>query len=69
MESFPKISVKVKSLSRVQLFATPRTVLGIFQARVLKWVAISFSIQRFQYRKLNSMGKYAFLENLFQLKS
>ena len=43
--------VKVKSLSCVQLFATPWTVAylpcssvhGIFQARVLEWVAISFS--------------------------
>ena len=44
---------KVKSLSRVRLFATPWTVAyqalrslsvhGIFQARVLEWVAISFS--------------------------
>ena len=45
------MSVSVKLLSRVQLFATPWTVRGsyqtsihgIFQARVLKWVAISFS--------------------------
>ena len=40
----------VKLLSRVQLFATPRTVAcqgsvhGIFQARILEWAAISFSI-------------------------
>ena len=42
---------KVKSLSHVWLFATPWTVAyqapqfvhGIFQARVLEWVAISFS--------------------------
>ena len=41
---------KVTSLSRVWLFATPWTVAhqtspsnGIFQARVLEWVAISFS--------------------------
>ena len=46
---------KVKSLSRVQLFATPWTVTyqappsmgfslhGILQARILEWVAISFS--------------------------
>ena len=38
----------VKSLSRVQLFATPWmqpgfSVHGIFQARILDWVAISFS--------------------------
>ena len=45
------MKVKVKSLSRVQLFATPWTaayqaplsIHGIFQARVLGWVAISFS--------------------------
>ena len=36
--------VKVKSFSCVQLFATPWTVAhGIFQARVLEWVAISLS--------------------------
>ena len=43
--------VKVKSLSPVRLFATPWTVAyqappsmdGIFQARVLEWVAISVS--------------------------
>ena len=44
------LKMKVKSLSRVQLFATPWTVahqsppsMGIFQARILEWVAISFS--------------------------
>ena len=45
------LSVCVKSLSRVQLFATPWTVCspsgssvhGILQARILEWVAISFS--------------------------
>ena len=42
--------VKVKSLSRVRLFVTQWTIAyqvplsrGIFQARILKWVAISFS--------------------------
>ena len=45
--------MKAKLLSRVRLFATPWTVAyqalrslsvhGIFQARVLEWVAISFS--------------------------
>ena len=41
---------KMKSLSRVRLFATPwdcslpgSSVHGIFQARVLEWVAIAFS--------------------------
>ena len=43
------LKVKVKSLSRVQLFATPwRSLLGfsihgILQARILEWVTISFS--------------------------
>ena len=42
--------MKVKSLSHIQLFVTPWTVAyhaplvhGIFQARILDWVAISFS--------------------------
>ena len=36
---------KWKSLSRVQLFATPRTTqsMGILQARILEWVALPFS--------------------------
>ena len=46
---------KVKLLSRVRLFATPWTVAylpgssvhGIFQARILEWVAISFSRTEF----------------------
>ena len=44
-----KWKVKVKSLSRVRLLATPWTVAsqapqyGIFQARVLEWGAIAFS--------------------------
>ena len=45
-----KWKVKVKSLSHVWLFATPWTVSlpgssvhGIFQARTLEWVTISFS--------------------------
>ena len=43
-----KRKVKVKSLSRVRLLATPWTAAhqanhGIFQARVLEWVAIAFS--------------------------
>ena len=40
------LKVKVKSLSRVRLFANPWTgssVHGISQARILEWVAISFS--------------------------
>ena len=43
-----KTEVKVKSLSHVRLFATPcslpgSSIHGIFQARVLEWVAIAFS--------------------------
>ena len=43
------IKVKVKSISRVQLWDPMNcslpgsSVHGIFQARILKWVAISFS--------------------------
>ena len=42
------ISIVVQSVSLVQLFMTPRTVArqpphGISQARILEWVAISFS--------------------------
>ena len=44
------MKVKVKSLSRVRLFVIPWTVApsgsfihGILQARILEWVAISFS--------------------------
>ena len=42
------MNVKVKSLSRVRLFATPSSlpgssVHGILQARILEWIAISFS--------------------------
>ena len=53
VKNLPAMQEKVKSLSRVQLFATPWTVAyqalrslsvhGIFQVRVLEWVAISFS--------------------------
>ena len=49
--------VKVKSLSCVQLFATPWTVanqvllsMRILQARILKWVSISFPRGSFQPR-------------------
>ena len=44
------MKVKVKSLSRARLLATPWTAayqappsMGFFQARVLEWVAIAFS--------------------------
>ena len=51
MEPKVKVKVKVKSLSGVGLFATPWTVCsppgssihGILQARILEWVAITFS--------------------------
>ena len=50
LEGAWKVKVKVKSLSRVRLFATPWTVayqtplsMGCFQAIVLEWIAISFS--------------------------
>ena len=58
---------KVKSLSRVRLFATPWTVAyqappsmgfslhGILQARILEWVAISF----FQCMKVKSESEVA----------
>ena len=43
-KAMPKIlKVKVKSLSHVQLFVTGSSVHGIFQARILEWLAISFS--------------------------
>ena len=50
----------MKSFSRVRLFATPWTVAhqapsihGIFYARVLEWVAISFSRGFFLTRESN----------------
>ena len=50
MHFYERIKVKVKQLSRVLLFATPvdcslpgSSVHGILQARILEWVAISFS--------------------------
>ena len=50
MEPLFFYKVKVKSLSRVRLFASPWTVayqappsVGFFKAKVLEWVAISFS--------------------------
>ena len=52
------VKVKVRSLSPVQLFVTPWTtcrlslssIHGIFQARILEWVAISFSRRSSQLR-------------------
>ena len=55
--SLVEVKVKVKSLCYVPLFATPWTVarqaplsLGILQARILEWVAISFSMGSSQPR-------------------
>ena len=56
------LKVKVKSLSCVRLFAIPWTVTyqapqatvhGVFQARVLEWLAISFSRGVFPTQGLN----------------
>ena len=41
-ESDPDLWGEWKPLDRVQLFATPYTVHGILQARVLEWVAYPF---------------------------
>ena len=40
---FCSVKWKWKSLSRVRLFVIPWTVHGILQARILEWVAFSFS--------------------------
>ena len=56
MASFPDLKVQVKSLSRVRLCDTmvcsppDSSVHGIFQARILEWVAISFSRRSSQPR-------------------
>ena len=54
-----KWKVKVKLLSRVRLFETPWTAAyqappsnGIFQARVLEWVAIAFNTGRCEPRQI-----------------
>ena len=66
-----KWKVKVKSLSHVRLFATPWTaayslpgssIQGIFQARVLEWGAIAFSVLklalfRWKFRSINYTKK------------
>ena len=64
-----KWKVKVKSLSGVQLFATPWIAAyqappstGGFQERVLEWVAIAFSAQRY-YLHPNHFVKICFWEN------
>ena len=44
LKQWCKVKRKVTSLTRVQFFATPWTVVyGILQARILEWVAIPFS--------------------------
>ena len=52
---------KVKLLSRVQLFATPWTagssVHGIFQARVLEWVAVFTSQSHFKRVNIKHKGE------------
>ena len=49
--------VKWKSFSRVQLFATPRTV--ILQARILEWVAFPFSRGSSQPRNQTQVSRIA----------
>ena len=56
----------MKSLSCVWLFATPWTVgyqgplsMGIFQARILEWVAISFSSKSSQPRDQTQVSSIA----------
>ena len=60
------LKVKVKSLSRVQLFATPWTVayhappsMGFFQARLLEWAAISFCRGSSQPRDQTQVSRMA----------
>ena len=59
-----KVKVKVKSLSRVRLFATPWSVayqaplsMGFFQAIVLEWIAISFSRRSSQPRDRTTVSR------------
>ena len=58
-----RLLMQVKSLSRVWLFVTPWTpgssVHGIFQARVLEWVAISFSRESSQPRDRTQISRIA----------
>ena len=55
--------MKVKSLSRVGLFVTPcppgSSVHGILQARILEWVAISFSRGSFQPKNQTQVSHIA----------
>ena len=65
-----KWKVKVKSLSRVRLFATPWTacslpgssIHGIFQARVLEWGAIAFSDSMYDTTIIHLSFTYRFLK-------
>ena len=48
---------KLRSLSHVQLFATSQTVVrGIHQARILEWVAYSFSSESPWFRSLTRVS-------------
>ena len=51
--------VKWKLLSRVQLFATPWTVHGILQARILEWVTFPFSRGSSQPRDWTQVSRIA----------
>ena len=48
-----------KSLSCVQLFATPWTIRGILQARIVEWVAFSFSRRSSQPRDRTQVSHIA----------
>ena len=50
---------KCKSLSRVRLFATPWTVHGIPQARILEWGAFPFSRGSSQHRDRTQVSSIA----------
>ena len=54
-----KVKVKVKSLSPVRLFGIPWTAAyhGILQARILEWIAISFSRGSSQPRDQNQVSR------------
>ena len=48
-----------KSLSRVQLFASPWTIHGILQARILEWVTFLFSRESSQPRDQTQVSRIA----------
>ena len=54
-----EVKVKWKSLSCVRLFATPWTVHGILQARILEWVAFPLSRGSFQPRDQTQVSRIA----------